>query len=93
DAGRIPGVADAIGSPARDLPSAARCPRFHGYLQEKIDGLEAKFARSEVPKRFAILPTELSIDGGEMTPTMKVRRNVVEEKYAAVVEELYAARR
>jgi long-subunit acyl-CoA synthetase (AMP-forming) len=90
DHGKIPAIAREIDSPATDPASAASCPRFRGYLQERIEGLEARFARSEVPKRFAILPEELSIAGGELTPTMKVRRNVVEQKYAAVVEELYA---
>jgi long-subunit acyl-CoA synthetase (AMP-forming) len=91
DAGKVPGVARAIGSPATDAGSASVCHRFLSYLQERIDGLEARFARSEVPKRFSILASELSIAGGELTPTMKVRRNVVQEKYAAVIEELYAA--
>ncbi|HEY0593423.1 MAG TPA: AMP-binding protein [Thermoanaerobaculia bacterium] len=93
DPGTIPAVARAIGSPAADAESAALCPLFRSHLQRQIETLESKFARSEVPKRFAILPAELSIAGGELTPTMKVRRNVVEEKYAPIVEELYAGGR
>ncbi|MCA1733479.1 MAG: AMP-binding protein, partial [Acidobacteria bacterium] len=91
DDGKIPVVAREIGSPATDVESAAGCSRFRSYLEERIDGLGARFARSEVPKRFSILPSELSIAGGELTPTMKVRRNVVQEKYAGLIEELYAA--
>jgi long-subunit acyl-CoA synthetase (AMP-forming) len=90
DPARIPGIASAIGSGATDLRAASRCPAFRRHLDEKIAGLESIFARSEVPKRFAILPDELTIAGGELTPTMKVRRNVVQEKYAPLIEELYA---
>jgi long-chain acyl-CoA synthetase len=40
-------------------------------------------------KRFAILSAELSIEGGELTPTMKLRRKVIAEKYGEVIEQLY----
>jgi long-subunit acyl-CoA synthetase (AMP-forming) len=91
DPAKIAAVAAEIGSPATDAPSASACPLFRSHLEKRIESLESRFARSEVPKRFAILPDELSIEGGELTPTMKIRRNVVEEKYAEVVEGLYAA--
>ncbi|MDP1804291.1 MAG: hypothetical protein Q8K72_03920, partial [Acidimicrobiales bacterium] len=48
-----------------------------------------ELAQFERIKRFAVLPTEVTIEGGELTPTMKLRRRIVEERWAAVIEQLY----
>ena len=53
--------------------------------------MNEKFARVEQVKKFEILPRDLSQEGGELTPTLKVKRNVVADKYDAAVEKLYAA--
>jgi long-chain acyl-CoA synthetase len=42
-------------------------------------------------KRIGLLAEEFTIDGGELTPTLKVRRRVVEEKYGELIESLYSA--
>jgi long-chain acyl-CoA synthetase len=65
-------------------------PKIREILQEHLDEMNEKFARVEQVKKFAILPADLSQEGGELTPTMKVKRNVVAEKYAGEVEKLYA---
>jgi len=62
----------------------------HKLIGEHIDAINEKFARVEQVKKFAILPHDLSQEGGELTPTMKVKRSVVADKYAAEVEKLYA---
>ena len=54
-----------------------------------VDQANAKLERWETIKRFAILPTELSIDEGEVTPSQKVRRRAVEQKYADRLDALY----
>jgi long-chain acyl-CoA synthetase len=59
-------------------------------IQQHIDRINEKFARVEQVKKFAILPRDLSQEGGELTPTMKVKRNVVADKYAGDVESLYS---
>jgi long-subunit acyl-CoA synthetase (AMP-forming) len=89
DPDALPRVADRIGSPARDLASAAACPRWRQHLEAQVHQVNKGLARFETIKRFAILPTQLSVEGGELTPTMKLKRRVINEKYAAQIEELY----
>ena len=59
-------------------------------MQEHLDRVNAKYAQVEQIKRFAILDHDLSQETGELTPTLKVKRNVVNDKYAELFEELYA---
>jgi long-chain acyl-CoA synthetase len=59
-------------------------------IQEHLDQVNEKFARVEQVKKFEILPQDLSQETGELTPTLKVKRNVVTEKYEKEVDELYA---
>ena len=58
-------------------------------IQAHIDDINQKFARVEQVKKFEILPDDLSQEGGELTPTLKVKRNVVAEKYEPQIEKLY----
>ena len=55
-----------------------------------VDQINEKFARVEQVKKIAILPHDLSQETGELTPTLKVKRNVVAEKYEGEVERMYA---
>ncbi|MBI4126753.1 MAG: long-chain fatty acid--CoA ligase [Deltaproteobacteria bacterium] len=56
-----------------------------------IERVNAQVAQFESIKRFAILPTALTVEAEELTPTLKVRRRAVAEKYRDVIEQLYAA--
>ena len=58
--------------------------------QEIIDGLNRELSQFERIKRFAILSREFSIESGELTPSLKVRRKVVEQKWADTIEGLYS---
>jgi long-chain acyl-CoA synthetase len=58
-------------------------------VQRAVDATNAKVGRVEQIKKFEILPEDLSQATGELTPTLKVKRNVVAEKFADRVEELY----
>jgi long-chain acyl-CoA synthetase len=65
-------------------------PQVREQIQEHVDRINEKFARVEQVKKVHILPRDLSQEGGELTPTMKVKRAVVAQKYEREVEELYA---
>ncbi len=67
------------------VTSAAAREMVQGY----VDELNARLNRWETIKRFAILDHDLSIDAGELTPSLKVRRRVVEERYGDVLDALY----
>ena len=54
-----------------------------------VDELNAKLERWETIKKFVILPRDLSVDDGELTPSMKVRRKAVEKKYKSELDALY----
>ncbi len=60
-------------------------------IEAHVEKINQKFARVEQVKKIEILPRDLSQEGGELTPSMKVKRNVVAEKYADDVDALYAA--
>ena len=73
-----------------DMPSLAKRPEVRELIQREIDRANAKYAQVEQVKKFAILDHDLSQATGELTPTLKVKRNVVNEKYAALFDDLYA---
>jgi long-chain acyl-CoA synthetase len=66
-------------------------PEVLALYQALLDALNEKLAQFERVKRFALLPTEFTMERGELTPTMKVRRQVVEERWRDLIEGLYAS--
>jgi long-chain acyl-CoA synthetase len=89
DEEEIPIYAAEHGLP-QDIPSLARDPKVHELIEQEVDRANAKYAQVEQVKKFAILDHDLSQATGELTPTLKVKRNVVNEKYADVFDALYA---
>lgn len=59
-------------------------------ISGQIDELNSKINRWETIKKFAILDHDLSIESGEITPSMKVKRNVVESNYKHILDGFYA---
>jgi long-chain acyl-CoA synthetase len=66
-----------------------RHPRIINLFERQIAGLTPNLARYERIKKVALLENEFTIEGGELTPTLKVKRRVVDEKYRDVIEKLY----
>lgn len=82
-------VRRTLGSDSRNEELAAD-ERARALIGSDIEAATAGFAAYERPKRFALLPRELSQEEGELTPTLKVKLKVVRERYGELVEELYA---
>jgi len=76
---------------AEDIATLSSDPQIRALIGEEVDRANAKYAQVEQVKKFAILDHDLSQATGELTPTLKVKRNVVNEKYAAIFDSLYAA--
>ncbi|MGA8111350.1 MAG: long-chain fatty acid--CoA ligase, partial [Acidobacteriaceae bacterium] len=65
-------------------------PKVRAEYQAVIDKVNATLANFETIKRFRLIPDEWSLDSGELTPSMKLRRRVVTQKYAAEIAAFYA---
>jgi long-subunit acyl-CoA synthetase (AMP-forming) len=90
DAEVVPGWAASNGVTFSTLPEFSREPRVHAEVQKAIDDANQHVSQVERIKRFVILPTEWTVDSEELTPTLKLKRRVIHEKYAEDIESLYA---
>jgi long-chain acyl-CoA synthetase len=67
-----------------------RNPRVIDLMQRQVDSVTEDLSRFERVKRVALLERELTVEGGELTPTLKVKRRIVDEKYKEIIDRLYA---
>ena len=77
--------------PFSNYASLARAPEVQALVAGEVDRVNAKFARVEQIKKFWLLETQLSAEDEELTPTMKLKRKLVEAKYADRIDAMYAA--
>ena len=75
---------------SEDPAELAKNAQVRESIMSHVEEINQKFARVEQVKKIDILPADLSQEGGELTPTMKVKRNVVADKYEDRIEALYA---
>jgi len=67
-----------------------RHPRIIDLFERQIEKLTTNLARYEKVKKVALIEKELTIEGGELTPTLKVKRRVIDEKYRGVIDSVYS---
>ena len=72
-----------------DYATAVKLPEIRRDVQKDVDATNAKLSRWETIKRFAILDTEMTVDDGTATPTLKVRRSHAIDHFQGLVEDLY----
>ncbi len=80
-----------LGCEAMDDAAFLRSEQARAYLQGIVDEVNTKLNHWEKVQKFILAERTLSIDAGELTPTMKIRRHVVEEKFRKEINSLYAA--
>ncbi len=81
--------AKSLGIEIKDLKGLAKHPRILEYFKKKVDEVTKELAPHEKIKKIALLDQEFSVEGGELTPTLKVRRKFVEDKHREVIDSLY----
>ena len=82
--------AETQGIEDRSIPALAGNEQVRALIQAELDAANAKYAPVEQVKKFVILDHDLSQETGELTPTLKVKRNVVNEKYQPLFDGLYS---
>ena len=74
----------------QDLGELAETEEVRELIQKEIDRANSNYAQVEQIKKFTILDHDLSVDSGELTPTLKVKRNVIADRYEDVFESMYS---
>ena len=86
----VPDLCKAAGVPVAPLAEVAANEKVHAFLADRVESdCNSKVARYQTIKKFEVLPHMLSVEGGELTPTMKVKRSVINEKYKGLIDSMY----
>lgn len=90
DTEALPELAKASGATLGPLAQMAVDPKVCAYIQQQVEsGCNAAVARYQTVKKTKVLPLEFTLESGEMTPTMKIKRNVVNERFAGEIASFY----
>ena len=82
-------LARARGWRFEDRAGLSRSPEAAAFLLDEVNRMTPDLASYERIKKIAVLDRDFEIDAGEVTPTLKIKRNIVEKKYAALIDSLY----
>jgi len=80
-------LAEHLGVPVAELHTHPGCL---AEVQQGVDKVNSLFAKVEHVRKFTILPQNFSVEGGELTPTLKLKRRVIHKKYESEIEAMYA---
>jgi long-chain acyl-CoA synthetase len=78
------------GFPSMSPADFCRDPRIKDLIERQVASHTNKLARFETVKKIALLENEFSVDRGELTPTLKIKRRVIDEKYKDLIDRLYS---
>lgn len=85
----VSGWAKDQGLQIKNIAEASEHPKVKELIRRAIADANAHLAPFETIKHFAILPSDFSIENGELTPSLKVKRKVVDERYKSIIDSLY----
>jgi long-chain acyl-CoA synthetase len=77
------------GLPAADRAALLERPEVAAAYQDVVDGVNANLARFETIKKFHLVVEPFTISGGQLTPTLKVKRRVIEQRFASLLAAMY----
>ena len=89
DEEQFPAWAERNDRAGRKVGDMIEDPVLRAEIQTAVDHANSAVSKAESIRRFSILPQDFTIEGGEMTPTLKLKRNVVTDRYQEAVEALY----
>jgi long-chain acyl-CoA synthetase len=92
DAEALPGWLESKGRPTDTaLSDLVADPEVLAEIQAAVDAANKQVSKAESIRSFAILPVEWTVEGGQLTPSLKLKRSVVMKEFAGEVEKIYAA--
>ncbi len=85
----LPTLANKLGLSFENNQQFLQLQEIKDYFKNRIDALQSRLAAFEQVKKFELLAEDFTMEGGELTPTLKVKRKVVLKKYEAMIEKMY----
>jgi long-chain acyl-CoA synthetase len=89
----LEGLEDIWRREERQLPASSALPedkQVLALLQSYVDQVNGKLASYESIKKFQVLPEDFTIESGELTPSLKVKRRVIQKKYETLIDDFYS---